>query len=149
MTSSAQRPSQQAIELTIEQLRYWIPSIKDVARVYEGMEDESWLLSIEPHVGAACAVAVEIRDTGLFDIAIAGETYEGLALPPSDDIVHLLDRISAGYVVQRRWLSPVTGALQCVETLVDLGADEIWRGGPPPLDGGERRDRHFLAYRRG
>jgi hypothetical protein len=148
MTSPAKRPTQQSIELTIEQLRYWIPSIKDVARVYEGMEGQSWLLSIDPYVRAGCAVAVEIKDSGVFDIAIGGETYEDLALLSSDDIVLLLDRISAGHVIQRRWFSPATGALQCVETLVELGQGATWRGGPPPLDGGEQRDRHFLAYRR-
>lgn len=148
MTSSAQSPSQHSIQVAIEQLRYWVPTIKDVAHVYEGTEGDSWLLSIEPRLQTACPVAVEIKSTGRFDIAIGGETYEDFALGSLDEIVLLLDRIAGGHVVQRRWVSSITGTPLAVETLVVLSPNAIWRGGSPFTGGGERQDRHFLPYRR-
>jgi hypothetical protein len=63
------------VHATIEEIRYWVPTIKDVARVFEGNDDDSWLLSIEPTVVTACPVAIALKDNGRFDISIAGETY--------------------------------------------------------------------------
>lgn len=137
-----------AVQATIEQLRYWVPTIKDVARVFEGKDEAHFLLSIEPKVSGACPVAIAIRDNGRFDLAVAGETYEDRVLASLDQIVILLERITEGQVVQRRWASTATGAPLTVETLVKLGAEHVWRDGIAGGDGCERRDRHFLPYRR-
>lgn len=148
MTLEPQGFHPSAVQAAIEQLRYWVPTIKDVARVFEGRDEESFLLSIEPKVAAACPVAIAIRDNGRFDIAIAGETYEDRILSTLDQIVLLLERIADGHVIQRRWISLATGVPQSVETIVALGSGDVWREGRAPDGGAERQDRHFLPYRR-
>lgn len=136
------------VEVTIEQLRYWVPTITDVASAVEARDGESWLLSIEPHLATACPVAIALRQDGRFDISLAGETYEDCALSSLDQLVPLLERIVAGDVVQRRWVSAATGVPQGIETFVQLGSGLVWRHEPEPDGGAERRDRHFLPYRR-
>ncbi|MGE0023494.1 MAG: hypothetical protein AB7S70_07680 [Hyphomicrobium sp.] len=137
-----------SVEATIEQIRYWVPTISDVARTVEARDGESWLLSIEPHLAAACPVAIALSQSGRFDISIAGETYDDCALGSLDQLVHLLERISDGHVIQRRWVSAATGTMRGVETIVVLGAGAEWRDGQEADGGSERRDRHFLPYRR-
>ncbi|HEX2841919.1 hypothetical protein [Hyphomicrobium sp.] len=146
MTPDGYRPP--SVEATIEQIRYWVPTITDVARVYEGKDDEGWLLSIEPHIDAACPVAISLKDGGRFDISIAGEHYDDRILEDLDRIVLLLERITDGKVIQRRWVSTATGAYRGMETIVTLGPGMIWRDGLEPDGGAEHRDRHFLPYRR-
>jgi hypothetical protein len=148
MTIQPQEFHPSAVQATIEQLRYWVPTIKDVARVFEGKDEQNFLLSIEPMVAGACPVAIAIRENGRFDLAVAGETYEDRVLASLDHIVVLLERITEGRVVQRRWTSAATGAPLAVETLVTLGAEDVWRDGTVAGDGSERCDRHFLPYRR-
>jgi hypothetical protein len=137
-----------SVEATIEQIRYWVPTISDVARAVEARDGESWLLSLEPHLATACPVAIALRQSGRFDISLAGETYEDLALETLDQLVLLLERIVDGGVVQRKWTSAATGVAQGIETHVRLGSGLSWRNGPAPDGGAECRDRHFLPYRR-
>jgi hypothetical protein len=149
MTTMPEEFSPSLVQATIEEIRYWVPTIKDVAEVFEGNDGESWLLSIEPKIATACPVALALKPNGRFDISIAGETYDDRVLATLDQIVLMLERIADGHVIQRRWLSSATGAPQAIETIVTLAPGFDWRGGPEP-DGYviERRDRHFLPYRR-
>lgn len=137
------------VSATIEQLRYWVPTIKDVARVIESDDmGNGWTLNIVPKVASACPVAITLRESGRFDIVIAGEGYADRGFGSLDQIVALLERIADGRVVQRRWVSRATGAETGVETMVPLGDGLVWRNGPEPDGASERRDRHFLPYRR-
>lgn len=150
-------PSHPQIEATIEQLRYWVPTITDVARVAEIDQAGTWTLSIAPRIASACPVEITLKDNGRFDIVIGGETYADRSLGTLDQIVRLLERITEGRVIQRQWVSPATGTPCGTETIVTLGPDAIWHGSDATahaiaglLDGaGERHDRHFLPYRRG
>jgi hypothetical protein len=137
-----------SVEATIEQIRYWVPTVADVARVVEAREGDSWLLSLEPNLPSACPVAVALRQSGRFDISIAGETYEDRVLESLEHLVLLLERISDGHVIQRRWVSAATGQPHSIETLVIMGPDLLWREGLEADADAERHDRHFLPYRR-
>lgn len=137
-----------SVEATIEQIRYWVPTVADVARVVEAREGDSWLLSLEPNLSSACPVAVALRQSGRFDISIAGETYEDRVLESLEHLVLLLERISDGHVIQRRWVSAATGQPHSIETLVIMGPDRLWREGQEADASAERHDRHFLPYRR-
>ena len=108
MSSTPQGIRGPSVEATIEQIRYWVPTVADVARAVEARESDSWLLSIEPHLATACPVAVVLRQDGQFDISIAGETYEDCTLESLDRLVIMLERITDGHVVQRRWISAAT-----------------------------------------
>ena len=68
MTTEGSRPSN--VQATIEQIRYWVPTIKDVAEVIEARDEESWLLSIEPKVAAACPVAIALKDAIGLTVAV-------------------------------------------------------------------------------
>ena len=85
---------------------------------------------------------VATRETDVNGVAMT-RTLESL-----DRLVVMLERITDGHVIQRRWISAATGAPQSIETLVSLGQDAIWRGGSEANGDAERRDRHFLPYRR-
>jgi len=148
MTRTAQGLQSSSVQATIEQLRYWAPSIKDVARVEEYDGDGDWTLAIMPHVAAACPVAITLKDNGNFDLALADETYLDRSLKPLDRILTLLEKIVAGEIVQRRWVSAVTGAHRSVETLVMLTPDLVWCDGTVSDGDSEHHDRHFLPYRR-
>lgn len=140
---------QPSLTATIEQVRYWAPTIGDVAHISEHGEDgEGWILSIVPHAIAACPVSLALREDGRFDIVLAGETYPAFAFDSPDRIVPFLECIVAGQVLQRHWISTATGIPQGIETLVRLGAGLRFHNGAEPVDGIEYRDRHFLPYRR-
>ena len=73
-----------------------------------------------------------------------------------DLLLPLLEAITAGRVVQRRWISRATGACRAVESIVTLADGTQWRDGRTtgsvaeavPRDETERHDHHFLPYRR-
>lgn len=135
-----------ALDVTIAEIRYWVPTIADVAQVTEHGDGQT--ISIVPHAVGACPVSVTLKGTGRFDVVIAGERYEDRALDSLDQMVPFLERIADGEVVQRRWVSTATGAPLGVETLVRLGDGVLLRNGPAPDGGVEGSDRHFLPYRR-
>jgi hypothetical protein len=148
MTTTSQGYSSSSVQVTIEQLRYWVPTISDVARVAEDSEGDGWKLSLEPRVAAACPVAITLHDTGRFDLVIGGETYVDRALDRLDQIVQFLERVTDGNVIQRHWVSAATGVPQGIQTIVKLGPGVVWRDGMEPDGGFEHHDRHFLPYRR-
>jgi hypothetical protein len=135
----------------IEQLRYWVPAVNDVARVYEVDDLDGWRLFVIPAVPGACAVEVLLRKDGLFDIEVAGERYEECVLSSRDMLVQLLESIAAGRIVQQHLVSRTTGASHGVATIIPYGEGVIWRRGDSDLGADEvmaRVDRHFLPYRR-
>ncbi len=67
----------------------------------------------------------------------------------------MVEAISEGRVVHRRWQSANTGLETRIETIVDLGDGQVWVGehtpnGQIPHADGEMvsEDHHFLPYRR-
>jgi hypothetical protein len=148
MTQPFQGTQSNSVQATIEQLRYWAPSIKDVASVDEYAADGHWSLVIRPHVATACPVAITIKDSGRLDLALGGETYLDRTFEAHDRIITLLEKVVEGAVIQRQWTSAVTGTPQSIETIIMLGPDLVWRDGAEPGGASEHRDRHFLPYRR-
>ena len=68
------------LEATVEQVRYWVPQIADVARVSESHGPDFWKIVIEPYMPNACAVEMTVRDDEQFDAVLGGETYPTRAL---------------------------------------------------------------------
>lgn len=138
-----------SVQATIAQLRYWLPTIADVAHITEGASGEGWQFAIRPRTDGGCPVAVAVSETGQLDFTIAGETYEGRTLDTLDQLLPLVERITEGHVVQRRWTSRATGGFRGIETIVVLGPGRVWRDGmTAPEAGAESHDHHFLPYRR-
>ena len=139
------------LEATVEQVRYWVPQIADVARVSESNGPDFWKIVIEPYMPNACTVEMTVRDDEQFDAVVGGESYPTRALASHGFLVSLLESVADGRVLQRRWRSSATGALQAIETLIMLSDGTVWTG-TNGSDGDaaawERHDHHFLPYRR-
>lgn len=138
-----------SVQAIVAQLRYWLPTVADVAHVAESDADAGWGFSMVPRTAGACPLVVAVSDSGKVDLTIAGETYKRRTLETLDQLLPLIEQIVDGRVIQRRWTSGATGKLCGVETIVQLGHGRIWRDGMiAPEAGAESRDHHFLPYRR-
>ena len=138
-------------EATVEQVRYWVPQIADVARVAESNGDDYWKIVIQPYTPNACSVEMTVRGNEQFDAVLGGETYPTRALASHSFLVSLLESVADGRVLQRRWKSSATGALQSIETLIMLSDGTVWTGtnaSEGDAVAWERHDHHFLPYRR-
>jgi hypothetical protein len=144
------------LQSTITALCYWAPSIADAAHVEEAETGTYWKINVAPTLAQACAFQLILHFDQRYDLAIGEETYESLPLGSLEIFVPFVEAIADGDVVQRRWISRLTGLERSVETLVTMGGGGIWREarGEPHLmpsledDGTELRERRFLPYRR-
>ncbi|MGQ0671994.1 MAG: hypothetical protein ACT4N2_03825 [Hyphomicrobium sp.] len=144
------------LQTTIASLRYWIPSVADAARVEETETADYWKMSVIPTVTGACPFELLLRADRKFDIIIAGETFEDEAMTSLNEFLAIADAIAQGRIIQRSWISSATGVTSVIETIVSLDGERTWRRqrNIRPLAehsdpfGNEKRDRHFLCYRR-
>lgn len=144
------------LQSVIASLRYWIPSINDVATVVEDDGGEYWQLGVEPHVSGGCPFEIVIRSDGFHDIIIEGETYEDQPSDNLDLFLALVEGISRGDVRRRLYHSCASGRVVAVETIVELGGGRTWsrRRDLVPFDShGESddlviTDHCYLPYRR-
>jgi hypothetical protein len=144
------------LQATITALRYWAPSIADTARLEQTETSDYWKIIVAPTVASACPFVLILHADQRYDIAVADEMYESRPIETFDWFVPFAEAVSKGNVVQRRWISRLTGLERSVETVVTLAGGGIWRearGGSartPTLDddGTELRERRFLPYRR-
>lgn len=139
----------QTLHGTIEGLRYWVPSIADVAHVAEGGGDGFWHIEVSPRTPGGCAFELLLRaDQQHYDIVLDSETYEYLPVESLNLFLSLTQAIVEGRVIQRRWYSRRTGELVWKQSRILLPDGLIWQEGGEPPGGSERRDHHFLPYRR-
>ena len=144
------------LQTTITALRYWAPSIADAARIEEAESGNFWKFAVAPRLVNACPFELILHFDQRYDLAIGEETYESLPIESFDLFLPFVEAIAEGEVVQRHWVSRLTGLERSVETLVTLANGGIWREargaaqGMPSLedDGTELRERRFLPYRR-
>jgi hypothetical protein len=145
------------LQSTITGLRYWAPSVADAARLEETETGDYWRIIVAPLVASACPFELILHADQRYDVSVADETYENRPIESFEWLVPFANAIADGDVVQRRWVSRLTGIERAVETLVMLGNAGIWREGRgamphrmPTLDddGTELRERRFLPYRR-
>lgn len=145
------------LQTVVAGMRYWIPSVADAARVEETETNEYWKITVTPRVAGACPLEMKLRADRRLDIRIGGETFKDLEMMPFEDFLPLADAVSEGRVRQRSWISPATGTVRDVETEVTFANGKVWcksRSGSgrddanKERDTAERRDRHFLPYRR-
>jgi len=143
------------LQATIEELRYWIPSIADWARIEPSEAPASWKLSVEPRTAGAAPFELLLRTDRHYDLSVAGETFEDQPIDTLDLFLPLVSAISDGRIIQRRRLARFTGAPLSVETRIALGDGSVWSrlrtlsaGTAMRPEEIEIRDRHFLPYRR-
>ncbi|MGZ5823953.1 MAG: hypothetical protein ACXWJ2_08430, partial [Hyphomicrobium sp.] len=144
------------LQSTITALCYWAPSIADAAHIEEAETGSYWKIKVAPTLPQACPFELILHFDQRYDLAVADENYESLPIESFDIFVPFVEAIADGSIVQRRWVSRLTGLERSVETLVTLPGGGIWREarGEPHLmpsledDGTELRERRFLPYRR-
>jgi hypothetical protein len=139
---------------TIESLRYFVPSVADVAQSEEQSDTSYWKLSLTPHTAGACPIELILHSSQRYDVMIAAEAYEDREIASLDMFVPLVEAITAGRIVERSWFQLTTGAKTARETLVSMGNGKVWQDGSGlgSVRGHEDtvrcEDRHFLPYRR-
>lgn len=143
-------------EAAIAGLRYWAPTVSDVASISESEGNGFWKISVTPDAANACPFELVLRSDQRHDLVIAGETFEDLPTKSLDVFVPLADAISQGRVVQCHWQSAATGAATAIETIVTLPDGREWssarmltRLASDNPDGVVAVTRHFVPYRRG
>lgn len=144
------------LQTTIMSIRYWAPSIADAARVHDDETADYFKFAVTPFIAAGCPFELILHNNQKYDLAIAGETYEGRPMPSLDLFLPFVEAIAEGNVVHRRWISRLTGLKRSTETLVTLANGYLWRETRGPVDetpslvddGAELRERRFLPYRR-
>jgi hypothetical protein len=144
------------VEATVESLRYWVPTIADVARATESQSPGYWRLAMEPNVAGACPFEMTLHDDQHFDLVLGSEFYEDRVLSSLEILLPVLQSVTEGRIVQRRWFSSATGAERAVETIITLADGSVWRDGRTnetvaaaiPREATERHDHVFLPYRR-
>lgn len=138
---------------TIECLRYWVPSISDVAHVEEESAPGFWRLAITPHTSGACPFEILLLSDQRYAVQLDGIAFEDLKVEALDDFVPLVDGISAGRVLCSRWTSASTARPLAVRMTVDLGRGRAWSGMTGPAEtlaaeGVIEEKRFYLPYRR-
>jgi hypothetical protein len=144
------------LQTTVTSLRYWAPSIADAARMLEDETADYFKFAVTPLISAGCPFELILHINQKYDLAIAGETYEGRPMPSLDLFLPFVEAVAEGNVVQRHWISRLTGLQRSTETIVTLANGYLWRetrsrGDEAPSlvdDSLEVRERRFLPYRR-
>ncbi len=114
------------LEAAIAGLRYWIPTVSDVAHATLDAGSGFWKLAVLPHAAGACPFELVLRQDQKHDIIIGGEAFEDLPTPNLEVFPQLADAIAEGHVVQCAWRSAVTGVESAVETIVTLADGREW-----------------------
>jgi len=144
------------MQATVASLRYWAPSIKDVAVVEDAESADYWRMTVSPIIANACPFELMLRADQRHDWMIAGEPYEDRDIVSLELFLPLVEAITEGRVVKREWTRRATGVVHTVETLIALPGGRIWQDrrdnghAPPTSNDAEvlRTDRHFVPYRR-
>lgn len=141
------------LHTAIEGLRYWIPSVSDVARTVEEESGDFWRLSVVPHTGGACPFELLLEHGQRYGLVIDGSAFEGLPAGTLAGMTDLVDAIAAGRVVRSTWVRAKTAQRVATRLTIDMGRGRIWSEalGNEPEDGSDdflRTNRHYLPYRR-
>lgn len=144
------------ISKTAADLSAWARSAADATDVEIANTASYYKISSRPKTPGAAAFELLIRADQFYDVAIAGEVYEDCAIEDEDLFLALVIAISEGHVGRRVTSSALTGTLQAIETIVDLGSRAQWSGkhvlvegrALAPDDATEIETRRFLPYRR-
>jgi hypothetical protein len=144
------------LQATIASLRYWVPAVKDTARVAESDADGAWRLAVHPKFKAACPFELILARDGSYGLKVDGVTHDNLAVDDFELFLPLVEAISAGHVRRRLTFSANTGIETEVETVIDLADGRQWAakrtmplvGIAANAEASVCRDIYFLPYRR-
>lgn len=139
----------------IDALRACKAEYADCAEMEEVGTADYWRLAVAPRLPGACPMELILHRDQRYDAQIGEETYEALPVERLDLFAPLFRAVAAGQVVTRTWVTPATGALHSVETIVRLERGTLTgeRLIEPlaSLVGREEcvaRDRHWVPWRR-
>lgn len=139
---------QQDFENIVAQMRYWAPSVADVAKVEEEEGPGYRIFKFSSAYPGGCPFEFVIRQDQHYDLRVAAQHYLD---QPARNLMRfhsLSEAIVEGRVSQLYWHSIKTGVLRGIQTQVRLADGSIWREGMPEPEECESRTRTFLPYRR-
>lgn len=135
-------------------IKAWSGFVADVARVEIADEGGVWRFAMTPTAATACPIEIICHERQqVFDVSIAGETYEGWR-PASMEAVHeVLKAVADGAVVRRQFSSGATGLLRARSTEIAANGHLLMfptatPGSVDAEDGQVCRATHFLPYRK-
>jgi hypothetical protein len=128
----------------------WLQQLADVARLERGWSGEAWRVELEPHAAAACPLEILLYRSNHADIAVAGETFEGVDLGGLEGLAPLIRAITEGRIRHMTAVSAATGRPIGSNLVVDLADGRQLTLGADMAGGVDvvRRERHFAPYRR-
>ena len=137
---------------TVADLEAAMQRLAPVARIDHETTRGFWRGRVDPKAINACRFEVILYRAQKFDITIGPETYEARKITSLAVFMPILDALTHGRVITRRWSSAATGAPIKVETLVTLADGQTWQDHSDHLtsadDRLEKRDHHYVAYAR-
>lgn len=139
-----------ALKRVAAEIDPWLQQLTDVASVERDWSGETWRVELEPHAAAACPLEILLHGSNQADIAIAGETFEGVDLGGLEALAPLIRAVTEGRVRHMSAVSAATGRPIGSKMVVDLGEGRQLTLGADTADGMDvvRRERHFAPYRR-
>lgn len=141
---------------TIAAMEQWEVDARSGAAIEIKAHPSFWRIAVAPHAAGACPFEVVFKSDQTYSIWVAGETYEDRPFDRFDFFPMMARAIEAGRVERIRTLNALTGALEMIETRIDLEDGWSWiaerRVGAHVRRGleasEERRVHRFLPYRR-
>lgn len=145
------------LEQVIDDLERWGAETRDCADIkITAAPGYYWKLRAEPLMAGACPFEILLLSSPHFSLDLAGETYEDKPLDRFDFFLMLARAIEAGHVDRIETRSALTGALEAIESRVELEDGWAWIGErriggrtSRKIEGAQEvRARRFLPYRR-
>lgn len=139
-----------ALQRVAAEIDPWLGKLADVATVERDWTGETWRVGIVPRAAAACPLEILLHGSNEADIAIAGETFEGIDLGGPEALAPLIRAVTEGRVRHLSATSAATGRPIGSALIVDLGEGRELKLGADLSDGADAvcRERHFAPYRR-
>lgn len=146
----------QRLDEVIGALEAWGAQNRDCASVEIAQAPTYWKLSVRPNMPGAATFDILLQATQRFSLAVAGEVYEDKTIDRFDFFPMLVRAIAEGHAERIETRSALTGALEVIETRIELEDGWAWIGerrvtprSARKIDSAQEiRKRRYLPYRR-
>lgn len=146
----------QRLDDTIKALEAWAADTRDAATIDIASQPTYWRMTVSPEMPGAAPFQLLLTAGQRFSLKIAAEIYEDKPIDRFDFFLMLVRAIRDGAAARIETTSTLTGALESVETRIELEDGWAWIGerrvgarAPRRQEPGlERRTYRFLPYRR-
>ncbi|MDX2259745.1 MAG: hypothetical protein NW205_12635 [Hyphomicrobiaceae bacterium] len=111
---------------TITALRYWLPTIADVAGIEEEEGPGFWRVAVTPLTPGACPFEFMLHETKRYALAVGGRVFEDEPVTSLESFPHLLAAIADGRIDVEHETSALTGATVAMTTAIRPHDRPVW-----------------------